>query len=87
MVSNLESLVVQQKNLQNVLDNLMEGIIAHDLSRKVFFFNRTAERITGWSREEVIGRDCHSIFGGPFCGNKCSFCGQALILWGIIVMW
>lgn len=76
MALSLESLVAQQKNLENVLDNLMEGIIAHDLSRKVLFFNRAAEKITGWSREEVIGRDCHSIFGGPFCGNKCSFCGQ-----------
>jgi PAS domain S-box-containing protein len=76
MAVSLESLVARQKNLQNVLDNLMEGIIAHDLGRKVLFFNRAAEKITGYSREEVLGRDCHSIFGGPFCGSQCSFCGQ-----------
>src|SRR5208283_567190 len=71
----LENLVAQQKNLLNVLDNMMEGIIAHDLNRQVLFFNRAAEKITGYSREEVLGRDCHSVFGAPFCGNKCSFCG------------
>lgn len=76
MVFNLENLIVQQKNLQNILDNLMEGIIAHDLNRKILFFNRAAEKITGFSRSEVIGHDCHSLFGGPFCGTKCSFCGQ-----------
>ena len=72
----LENLVAQQKNLQNVLDNMMEGIIAHDLNRRILFFNRAAEKITGYSREEVLGRDCHLVFGSPFCGNKCSFCGQ-----------
>jgi len=72
----LENLVAQQKNLQNVLDNMMEGIIAHDLNRRILFFNRAAEKITGYSRENVLGRDCHLVFGSPFCGNKCSFCSQ-----------
>lgn len=74
---NLEDLVARQKNLQNILDNLMEGIIAHDRERKILFFNRAAEKITGFSREDVIGRDCHVVFGNPFCGAKCSFCFQA----------
>jgi len=73
---NLDELIAQQKNLQNILDNLMEGIIAHDMQRRILFFNRAAERITGFSRDEVIGRDCHTVFGSPFCGAKCSFCGQ-----------
>ncbi len=75
-MTTLENLIVQQKNLKSVLDNLMEGIIAHDLNRKILFFNRAAERITGYSREHVLGHDCHLVFGSPFCGNKCSFCGE-----------
>ncbi|MEM5788948.1 MAG: sigma 54-interacting transcriptional regulator [Syntrophobacteraceae bacterium] len=73
---NLQDLIVQQKNLQSILDNLMEGIIAHDMQRRILFFNRAAEKITGFSREDVLGRDCHQVFGNPFCGTKCSFCGQ-----------
>ncbi|HIJ77399.1 MAG TPA: sigma 54-interacting transcriptional regulator [Deltaproteobacteria bacterium] len=76
-VLTLENLIARQKNLQNVLDNMMEGIIAHDLNRQILFFNRAAEKITGYSREDVLGRDCHLVFGSPFCGNKCSFCGQS----------
>ncbi len=76
MMVSLENLVAGQSNLQNILDNLMEGIIAHDLNRRVFFFNRAAEKITGYSREDVLGRDCHIVFGSPFCGGKCSFCGN-----------
>lgn len=48
-----------EKNLIRILDNLKEGIIAHDLDRRIFFFNHEAERITGYNREEVLYRDCH----------------------------
>ncbi len=73
----LEELLTDKKNLEQILDNLMEGIIAHDKDRRILFFNRAAEKITGYSKEEVIGRDCHEVFGSPFCGKRCSFCGGA----------
>jgi PAS domain S-box-containing protein len=65
------------ENLQDVLDNLAEGIIAHDRQRRISFFNRAAEKITGYSRKEIIGKDCHEVFGGPFCGSRCSFCDNS----------
>lgn len=71
---SLQNLVCQRDNLEHVLDNLKEGIIAHDLQRRIFFFNTAAERITGYRREEVLGRDCHEAFGSPFCGAHCAFC-------------
>lgn len=71
---NLEKILADKENLERILDNLMEGIIAHDTKRRIQFFNRAAELITGYPREEVLGRDCHSIFGAPFCGDRCSFC-------------
>ncbi len=65
--------LASRENLVRVLDNLNEGIIAHDLQRRIYFFNAEAERITGFSRAEVIGRDCHAVFDGPFCGQWCKF--------------
>ena len=70
----LVTTIATRENLVRILDNLKEGIIAHDLQRRIFFFNSEAERITGYSREEVVGRDCHEVFGAPFCGQRCSFC-------------
>ena len=70
----LEQLMADKRNLEHILDNLLEGIIAHDKERRILFFNRAAEKITGYSKEEVVGRDCHEVFGSPFCGNRCSFC-------------
>ena len=74
---DLEGLLADKRNLEQILDNLMEGIIAHDKTRRILFFNRAAEAITGFKKEEVVGRDCHEVLGGPFCGSRCSFCGEA----------
>jgi PAS domain S-box-containing protein len=67
-------LLASRENLENVLDSLKLGIIAHDLKRRVFFFNAEAERITGYRRDEILGRDCHAAFSAPFCGERCGFC-------------
>ena len=69
----MESILSEKESLRRILENLSEGIIAHDQTRRVIFFNRSAEEITGYDRDEVLGKDCHKVFGGPFCGGRCSF--------------
>ena len=81
MDSRLENLLADKMNLERILDSLMEGIIAHDKERRILFFNRAAEKITGYDRAEVLGRDCHDAFGAPFCGGRCSFCGEPPNSW------
>jgi len=71
--SKIEKIITIKENLERVLDNLKDGIIAHDIKRRIFFFNHEAERITGFSRKDVLGRDCHDVFEAPFCGERCSF--------------
>ena len=73
--------VVDLKNLESLLDRLQEGIIGHDKNRRIFFFNRAAAALTGFTKEEVLGRDCHEVFGGPLCGKQCSFCRGAPDSW------
>lgn len=68
-----KALIRQKSYLGSVLDSLNEGIIAHDMNRKIFLFNRGAEEITGVVREKIIGRDCHDIFKPHICGDKCIF--------------
>jgi PAS domain S-box-containing protein len=74
---SLENLMCHRDNLETVLDNLKEGIIAHDMNRRIFFFNTEAERITGYRRSDILGKDCHEAFGAPFCGDRCAFCSEA----------
>lgn len=40
------------------LDYLEEGIYILDPDRKILFWNRAAEKITGYAKEEVIGSSC-----------------------------
>ncbi len=75
--SSLESLMCHRDNLEQVLDGLKEGILAHDTERRIFFINREAERITGYERAEILGRDCHEAFGAPLCGGRCAFCDHS----------
>ena len=70
----LEALIQTRRSAEQVLDNLYEGIIAHDRQRRIFFFNQAAEKITGFSRHEILGRDCHEVFPERFCKENCSFC-------------
>jgi diguanylate cyclase (GGDEF)-like protein/PAS domain S-box-containing protein len=44
--------------LRGVLDNLYEGVYCLDPQRRIFFWNKGAERITGYRAEEVLGRSC-----------------------------
>jgi len=76
----LNKLLSDSENLVRILDNLKEGIIAHDLERRIFFFNHEAERITGYSREEILDKDCHEAFGNPFCGERCLFADHKEVL-------
>lgn len=73
---DLEAILSDKRNLERILDNLPLGIIAHDTERRIVFFNRVAEEITGYRKREVEGRDCHEAFGAPFCGARCAFCGE-----------
>lgn len=73
-MTDLTHTLLDHDNLILVLDNLKLGIIAHTPERIITVFNKEAERITGYLKEEVLGKDCHIVFQTPFCGGKCSFC-------------
>lgn len=69
-----EAFTTQKKNIERILNNISEGVIAHDLDRKIFYFSEGAEKLTGLSEADVIGKDCHDIFHPRICGDNCSFC-------------
>jgi PAS domain S-box-containing protein len=58
---SLDKLLADKENLERILDSLMEGIIAHDMERRMVYFNREAERITGYERTEILGRGCREV--------------------------
>ncbi|MDA3918754.1 MAG: sigma 54-interacting transcriptional regulator [Deltaproteobacteria bacterium] len=76
-MTDLTQSILDRDNLNLVLDNLKLGIIVHTPDRTITVFNKEAQKITGYLKEEVIGKDCHMVFQTPFCGQRCSFCDNA----------
>ncbi|NMC70968.1 MAG: sigma 54-interacting transcriptional regulator, partial [Myxococcales bacterium] len=71
----LGALARERERQARLLDSLDEGILVHDAFRRIYLFNRAAERITGLSREAVLGRDCHGVFAPDgLCGRQCASC-------------
>ncbi len=75
----LKALFDIKHNLKAILDNLLDGVMAHTKDRIIFFFNKAAETITGYKREQVLGKDCHTVFPGRFCGGDCEYCETTTI--------
>jgi len=74
----LEALRRQRDRLQHFADLLDEGILIHDDMRNIYLVNEAFLRISGYSREEIIGRDCHTVFAPHgLCGDDCRFCASS----------
>lgn len=56
--------------LEQVLGTIPSGLFVVDLEMRIVYWNAEAERITGYSADEVIGRHC-SFLEGAECGERC----------------
>jgi two-component system, NtrC family, sensor kinase len=50
----------------DLLDIASEAIMVRDMHDRIQLWNRGAEILYGWRREEVIGRDIHTVLGTIF---------------------
>ena len=41
-----------------LLNSLADGVYITDVNRKILFWNRAAERITGWRAADMVGKSC-----------------------------
>lgn len=56
---------------QLILDSIADGVFTVDQEGRITSFNRAAEEITGFSRQEAIGQFCHEIFRANICFEDC----------------
>jgi PAS domain S-box-containing protein len=64
---------------EEILDCLSEGVYVCDRERRIIYWSKSAERITGWRSEDVLGRAClddilnhedkdgHRLCGEEYC--------------------
>jgi PAS domain S-box-containing protein len=55
--------------LKGAVENTNEAFVTIDRNQKVVFFNKAAEQIFGYSRDEVLGRDLDVIMS-PTCSRE-----------------
>jgi PAS domain S-box-containing protein len=63
--------------LHTALNVLHEGAFVYDENMNIRFFNTAAEKITGYAREEVLGKKCVTLFDKNLCLNNCALCMTA----------
>ena len=55
-----------------IFDSITEGVFTTDHDCRITSFNGAAERITGFTREQAIGRYCFDIFRTEICQSRCA---------------
>lgn len=58
---------------QHLLDGLPEGLFSIDLQWKITSFNKLAEQLTGFKKEQIIGKYCWQVFQSGRCRHECPF--------------
>jgi len=54
-----------------IFENIPHGIFTIDSDGLITSFNTAAEQITGYRREEAIGRSCSQVFRADICEREC----------------
>src|SRR5512138_3477052 len=71
--------MADEKNFyKDIIDNLYDGVYFVDRDRLITYWNKGAERITGYSSAQTIGRSCYdnllnhvTASGVQLCMNRC----------------
>jgi len=55
-----------------ILESISDGVFTVGLDWRVTSFNRAAEKITGVSRREAVGKRCSEVFRSSMCEAECA---------------
>lgn len=69
---------------RTILDSIADGVFTVDADFRITFFNKAAERITGVSAQDALGRPCCEVFRANICETACALrhtmeTGQAVV--------
>ncbi len=72
---------ISAKNLKSILNNLYDGVYIVNNNRKIIYWNKAAEDLTGYSRLDLMGTYCldNMLNHIDSHGNKLCLCGCPLV--------
>lgn len=59
------------ERFEAVISSISDGVFTVDSDWRITCFNRAAERISGYGREEVIGKPCYDVLRSDLCRDAC----------------
>jgi len=62
---------LQSSSLETMCNTMADGLFTVDLDGTITFWNKGAERITGFTAEDVIGENCDILEGDNCIGTDC----------------
>jgi PAS domain S-box-containing protein len=60
-----------QAHHQIILDSIADGVFTVDMEMRITSFNRAAEAITGFSRNDAVGLPCFDVLRANVCEENC----------------
>ncbi|MHC4559816.1 MAG: PAS domain S-box protein [Planctomycetota bacterium] len=57
--------------LNNILASMQGGLFTIDKDARITSFNRGAEKITGFKKEEVLNKKCYTVLRSSICKSQC----------------
>lgn len=57
--------------LDNILASMEGGLFTIDKDARITTFNRAAENITGFKKEDVLNKKCYTVLRSNLCKDKC----------------
>lgn len=62
---------ITKEFLDNILASMQGGLFTIDKDARITSFNRAAEKITGYKKEEVLNKKCYKVLRSNLCKDKC----------------
>ena len=70
----------EKTKIETIVRSLADGLFVTNSDGLIASFNGAAEFISGYGKNEVIGRDCEEIFRSRFCDDACALHNEGRLI-------
>lgn len=71
LIKRTSELIDEKNKLEAIFNSNIEGTFTIDNDWNITSFNNSAVRLTGYKKEEAVGKKCWDIFKSDICCNNC----------------
>jgi PAS domain S-box-containing protein len=62
----------RHQNFETILDSIADGVFTIDLEFNITYFNSAAQKITGVSGDQALGKKCFDVYRANICQTTCA---------------